>query len=93
MTDSIRLGLMPPLTGLVEIYGTEIVCAARIACDEINEAGGVLGRPLELIVEVRTISPDSPALKRADAMLRTAFPLEAALPADLTELVNQLGDI
>ncbi|MBF0094496.1 MAG: EAL domain-containing protein [Alphaproteobacteria bacterium] len=48
---SIRLGLMPPLTGLVDIYGPEIVCAARIACDEINERGGVLGRPLELIIE------------------------------------------
>ena len=51
MTNSIRLGLMPPLTGLVEIYGPEIVRAARIACDEINERGGVLGRLLELIVE------------------------------------------
>ena len=51
MSNSIRLGLMPPLTGLVEIYGPEIVCAARIACDEINERGGVLGRRLELIIE------------------------------------------
>jgi diguanylate cyclase (GGDEF)-like protein/PAS domain S-box-containing protein len=51
MTDSIRIGLMPPLTGLVAIYGPEIVCAARIACDEINEHGGVLGRPLELVIE------------------------------------------
>lgn len=51
LTESIRLGLMPPLTGLVEIYGPEITWAARIACDEINERGGVLGRPLELIIE------------------------------------------
>lgn len=51
MTDSIRLGLMPPLTGLVELYGQEIVWAARIACAEINEQGGVLGRPLELVIE------------------------------------------
>ncbi|MFZ4535614.1 ABC transporter substrate-binding protein [Propionivibrio sp.] len=51
MINSIRLGLLPPLTGLVEMYGPEIVCAARIACDEINERGGILGRPLELIIE------------------------------------------
>ncbi|MDO9106409.1 MAG: EAL domain-containing protein [Methylovulum sp.] len=51
MTETIRLGLMPPMTGLVEIYGPEIICAARIACDEINERGGVLGYPLELIIE------------------------------------------
>jgi diguanylate cyclase (GGDEF)-like protein/PAS domain S-box-containing protein len=50
-TEPIRIGLTAPLTGLVEIYGAEIVRAAHIACDEINEQGGVLGRPLELIVE------------------------------------------
>ncbi|MEI6414698.1 MAG: ABC transporter substrate-binding protein [Pseudomonadota bacterium] len=51
MSNPILLGLMPPLTGLVEIYGPEIVWAARIACEEINERGGILGRPLELIIE------------------------------------------
>ena len=49
--EPIRIGLMSPLTGLVGIYGNEISNAARIACDEINEQGGVLGRPLELIIE------------------------------------------
>jgi diguanylate cyclase (GGDEF)-like protein/PAS domain S-box-containing protein len=49
--EPIRIGLMPPLTGLVNIYGAEIAQAARIACDEINEQGGLLGRPLELIIE------------------------------------------
>jgi len=42
---------MPPLTGLVEMYGQEIIWAATIACAEINESGGVLGRPLQLMVE------------------------------------------
>lgn len=51
LTDPIRLGLMPPLTGMVAIYGSEITHAARIACDEINARGGLFGRPLELIVE------------------------------------------
>lgn len=46
---AIRLGVMVPLTGLVEIYGREISLAAQIACSEVNESGGVLGRPLELI--------------------------------------------
>ncbi|MBO8084830.1 MAG: EAL domain-containing protein [Marichromatium sp.] len=54
MPDSIatpiRIGLMPPLTGLVSLYGPEISWAGRIACAEINAAGGVLGRPLELVI-------------------------------------------
>lgn len=68
-TEPIRLGLMPPLTGLVDIYGAEIVCAARIASEEINGRGGVLGRPLELIVEDDGSLPQTAlpaALKLAD---------------------------
>lgn len=49
--DTIRLGLMPPQTGLVEMYGPEIIWAARIACAEINERGGLLGKSLELVIE------------------------------------------
>ena len=48
---TVKLGLMPPMTGVVGIYGGEISNAARIACDEVNAAGGVLGRPLELVIE------------------------------------------
>ncbi|CAK0747298.1 diguanylate cyclase [Gammaproteobacteria bacterium] len=59
MSNSMTLGLMSPLTGLVEIYGPEIVWAARIACEEINERGGILGRPLELIIEDDGSLPDT----------------------------------
>jgi len=64
--QSIHLGLMPPLTGLVALYGPEIVWAAQIACDEINERGGVLGRPLKLIIEDDGSLPDTavPAAQR-----------------------------
>lgn len=51
MGEPIRLGLLAPLTGLVSLYGADISRGARIACDEINQRGGVLGRPLELIIE------------------------------------------
>lgn len=59
MTKSIRLGLMPPLTGLVGLYGSEIVQAARIACAEINKLGGVLGQALELVIEDDGSLPDT----------------------------------
>jgi len=58
-----------------------------------NRFRALRGAALELVVEVRAIKPESPALKRADAMLRTAFPIEAALPEDLTDLVHRLGEI
>ena len=48
---TIRLGLMPPVTGLVSMYGAEIIRAAQIACQEVNRRGGVLGKKLELIIQ------------------------------------------
>nr|WP_305888625.1 EAL domain-containing protein [Methylomonas sp. SURF-2] len=45
------MGLMAPLTGLVGMYGPEIVRAAQIACNEINQGGGLLGKKLQLVVE------------------------------------------
>lgn len=65
---AIRLGVMPPLTGVVGIYGAEIARAAEIACREINEAGGVLGRPLELVIEDDGSLPES-AVVAAERLL------------------------
>lgn len=50
---------MAPLSGVVGLYGQEIVNAAKIACDEINESGGVLGLPLEIIIEDDGSLPES----------------------------------
>ncbi len=74
--NTVRLGLMPPLTGLVEMYGAEITRAGLIACDEINENGGVLGRPLELVIEDDGSLPESAvaaALKLVDQHRCTAI--------------------
>lgn len=70
MPDPIRLGLMPPLTGLVELYGPEISWAGQIAAAEINAAGGLLGRQLELIIEDDGSMPDS-AISAASRLIDT----------------------
>ena len=49
--DSFRIGVMESLTGTGETYGTVASQAKQMAADEINAAGGVNGRRLELIVE------------------------------------------
>ena len=46
-----KIGVMESLTGLGETYGTVAVRAKQMAVDEINAAGGINGRMLELIVE------------------------------------------
>ncbi|MBF0229933.1 MAG: EAL domain-containing protein [Desulfamplus sp.] len=64
--NKIRLGLMAPLSGIVQLYGSEISNAGIIACSEVNEAGGVLGRELELIIVDDGSMPETsvPAAKR-----------------------------
>ena len=46
-----RIGVMESLTGAGETYGTVAHQAKVMAADEINAAGGVDGRRLELVVE------------------------------------------
>ena len=46
-----RIGVMESLTGAGETYGTVAHQAKTMAVDEINAAGGINGRMLELVVE------------------------------------------
>ena len=46
-----KIGVMESLTGPGETYGNVVVQAKNMAVEEINAAGGINGRPLELIVE------------------------------------------
>ena len=46
-----RIGVMESLTGPGETYGTVANQAKQMAVDEINAAGGIDGRKLELVVE------------------------------------------
>ena len=49
--DSIKIGMVVSLTGPGAESGRYQVQGAKLAADEINKAGGVLGRPLELVIE------------------------------------------
>ncbi|MEA1964706.1 MAG: ABC transporter substrate-binding protein, partial [Candidatus Aerophobetes bacterium] len=47
----ISIGLLAPITGTQAVMGEDLLTGAKMAVEEVNEAGGVLGRPLKLIVE------------------------------------------
>ncbi|MBE3597489.1 MAG: ABC transporter substrate-binding protein [Limnochordaceae bacterium] len=49
--DAIRIGLVDPFSGVYAAIGRSESDGARLAVEEINAAGGVLGRPLELLAE------------------------------------------
>lgn len=50
LSEPIKIGIIVPLTGTTAFTGDNTVHAAQIAVEEINANGGVLGRPLQLIV-------------------------------------------
>ena len=50
-TTPFRIGVMESITGVGETYGNVAAHSKRMAADEINAAGGVNGRMLELVVE------------------------------------------
>lgn len=47
---TIKLGLITPLSGSAATFGPATVNSSKLAVQEINEAGGLLGKKLELIV-------------------------------------------
>jgi len=57
--EPIRLATLTPLTGAGGPYGPVMVKAARAVVDEVNAAGGVLGRKIELISEDDQTSPEA----------------------------------
>ena len=49
--EPFKIGVMESVTGPGETYGNVAVRSKRMAVDEINEAGGINGRMIEIIVE------------------------------------------
>ncbi len=46
----IKIGMVEPLTGVYAALAASEVAGARFAIDEINQKGGILGRPVELLL-------------------------------------------
>src|SRR5205814_1913966 len=53
-----RIGTLQPLSGGAAIIGKTALVGAQMAVDRINKAGGVNGRPIELIVADYESKPD-----------------------------------
>ena len=49
--ETIKIGVTEPLTGAFAASGNYVTQGARLAEEEINKAGGVLGKKIQLVVE------------------------------------------
>lgn len=66
-SEAIRIGHLTPRTGFLGPLGEYAVMAADLAVEEINAAGGVLGRKIELLKE-DSVNPQTASTK-ADRMV------------------------
>jgi len=55
--ETIKIGVTQPLTGAFAASGNYVAQGAKLAEEDINKAGGVLGRKIELIVEDNKSNP------------------------------------
>ncbi|MGH7103890.1 MAG: ABC transporter substrate-binding protein [Acetobacteraceae bacterium] len=53
----VRIGMIDPRTGTYAITGANEIRGAQLALAQVNKAGGILGRPVELLVEDSAASP------------------------------------
>jgi urea transport system substrate-binding protein len=49
--STVKLGLLHSMTGTIAIAEASLVDAEKMAIDEINAAGGILGRKIEIVLE------------------------------------------
>jgi branched-chain amino acid transport system substrate-binding protein len=66
--DPIKIGFPMPLSGPASVYGVPVVKGAEMAVQEINAAGGILGRKVELLTRDSKASADE-AVRLAREMI------------------------
>ena len=64
--DPVKIGLNYPATGPYEVMGLDQLRAAELAAEEINAAGGILGRPVQLVTRDSQSKPDVSRANAAD---------------------------
>src|SRR5438876_9226854 len=60
--DAIRIGHLTPLTGFLGPLGEYAVMGVKLALEEVNASGGVMGRKIDLVME-DSINPQTASAK------------------------------
>ena len=71
----IKIGVNQPLTGPVAASGNFVTNGARIAADEINAKGGILGQKLELVIEDNKSNPTEAVAAAEKLIVRDKVPV------------------
>ena len=93
--EPIRIGAVLPFSGGVELYGQQARLGLDLAAREINAAGGILGRPIEVIYADDKTRPASAeaaarALIERERVLAVVGPITSANLNAITPVAESL---
>jgi len=73
--QEIKIGVTQPLTGAFAASGNYVTQGAKIAEDQINQAGGVLGRKIQLVIEDNKSNPTEAVATAEKLIARDKVPV------------------
>jgi branched-chain amino acid transport system substrate-binding protein len=95
--EAIKIGLDNPVTGTYAALGKNELVGCQMALDEINAKGGILGRPVELVIEDSTSGDAGVAVQKARKLIdgdKVDFLLgnvNSALSLAIAQVSNEKG--
>jgi branched-chain amino acid transport system substrate-binding protein len=91
--DTLKIAVIYPLTGPIAQLGNGMLTGARIAADQFNRTGGVLGKKIELVVRDDKASPAESALVAREVFgAGIRFVVGGLLTAPGMAIVNMLQE-
>src|SRR5215813_8937088 len=95
--DTVKIGLDNPITGTYAALGKNELLGAQLAIEQVNAAGGILGRQAELLVEDSTSGDAGTAVQKARKLIERdnvnflVGNINSALSLALAEVSNEKG--
>src|SRR4051794_32308597 len=96
-SDAIRIGHLTPITGFLGPLGEYAQMGVKLAADEINGAGGVMGRKIELVMEdsvnPQTASAKAERLIERDKVAMIIGEISSASGLAIGQVANRLKSV
>ncbi len=94
--DPLTIGMATSLSGSIALFGVANQNGAQLAVDELNAAGGVLGRPVELIVRDDQARPEEGVAQARDLIISEEVdvllgPVSSGVALAITEVTGERG--
>ena len=73
--ETIKIGVTQPLTGAFAASGNYVAQGAKLAEDDVNKAGGVLGKKIQVVVEDNKSNPTEAVATAEKLIVRDKVPV------------------